>query len=352
MRRILHLDMDAFFAAVEVRRRPELAGKPLVIGGRGDPFARGVVSTASYEARRYGIHSAMPLRTAHRLCPEAVFLPVDYGEYARVAAEIKAILRQFSPVLEDVGIDEAYLDLSRLPDPPQGIARTIKQHIRAATGLNCSIGIAPNKLLAKIASDLEKPDGLTSITEADIKTRIWPLPARKIPGVGPVTQARLHRMGITTIGELAAAPLERLVATFGPAHGAFLHRAAHGIDESPLITHWEPKSHSREITFQHDVGSRQTLARTLAALARAVAGDLRAVGCQGRTVGIKLRFADFETHTREKTLAAATDAEAVIRSTAFECLGRIELKQKVRLLGIRVGGLEKTETDHAGSGMG
>ena len=347
MRRILHVDMDAFFAAVEVLRHPALAGKPLVIGGRGDPFARGVVSTASYEARRFGIHSAMPLRTAHKLCPQAVFLPVDYREYARVSARIKAILRRFSPVIEDVGIDEAYLDISALPDPSSRIARAIKQHIFDETGLTCSVGIAPNKLLAKIASDLEKPDGVTILTQADIATRIWPLPVRKLQGVGPVTQSRLEAMGITTIGKLAAVPRERLVSVFGPAHGAYLWQAARAQDDRPVLTHREPKSHSREITFQRDVADRSTLLRALAALSRRVAGELVAARRRGRTVGIKLRFADFETHTRLKTLVGATDAEAVIFAAARECLERIALDRKVRLLGVRVGALIREETHAA-----
>lgn len=290
-----------------------------------------MVSTASYEARKFGIHSAMPLRLAYRLCPQAIFLPVDYDAYARVSAQIKAILRTFSPVMEDVGIDEAYLDLTASGRPADEVAREIKQRVRGATGLTCSVGIAPNKLLAKIASDLHKPDGLTVIAAGDVKTRIWPLPVRKIPGVGPVTERHLHRLGIETIGQLAARPLEEFAAEFGPAHGAFLHQAAH----------WEPKSHSREITFQRDTGDWQTLAHTLAELAREVADGLREAGVKSRRVGIKLRFADFETHTREKTLGAATDSAEAIHKTAFACLQCIALNKKVRRLGVRVGELER-----------
>ena len=342
MRRILHVDMDAFFAAIEQQRHPELAGKPVIVGGRGDPHARGVVSTASYEARKFGIHSAMPLRTACHLCPEAVFLPVDYAAYSRVSAVIKGILREFSPILEDVGIDEAYLDISGGDKPPEQISREIKHRIKAATGLTCSIGVAPNKLLAKIASDLHKPDGYTEIGAGGVEAVIRPLPVRKIPGVGPVTEEHLHAMGVQTIGQLAVLSPDRLTDTFGHAHGTFLYQAARGIDERPLVTHWEPKSHSREITFQHDTGNWQTIARTLAGLCREVADDLGHDGSRGRTVGIKLRFADFETHTREKTLDLPTDSSDIIRRTAFECLGRIELDRKVRLIGVRVGELEKT----------
>lgn len=343
-RRILHVDMDAFFAAVEVLRHPALAGKPLVIGGRGDPFARGVVSTASYEARRFGVHSAMPLRMAHERCPQAVFLPVDYREYVRVSVRIKAILRQFSPQLEDVGIDEAYLDISMLADPSSQLARTIKQRIRKEIGLTCSIGIAPNKLLAKIASDLEKPDGVTVLTEADVATRIWPLPVRKLQGVGPVTERRLEAIDIHTIGELAATPRERLAAIFGPAHGRFLWRSAQGEDDRAVVTHREPKSHSREVTFQADVGDRQTLLQSLAGLSERVAEELHVAGRSGCTVGIKLRFADFETRTRVRTLAAPTHAGTVIFAAARACLDRIVLDRKVRLLGVRVGGLRIDET--------
>jgi DNA polymerase-4 len=341
MRRIMHVDMDAFFAAVEQRRHPELIGKPLVIGGRGDPHARGVVSTASYEARRFGIHSAMPLRTAYKLCPDAVFLPVDYREYSRVSARIKSVLREFSAVMEDVGIDEAYLDISDIDAAPEETARAVKRRVMEATGLTCSVGIAPNKLLAKIASDLQKPDGITIIGENDIRSRIWPLPVRKIPGIGPVTERRLKEAGIETVGQLAATPQEVLAQVFGPSHGAYLHEAAHGIDDRPLVTHWEPKSRSRETTFEQDTANWQSIARTLAALAREVAADLREDGYRGRTVGIKVRFADFRTHTREKTLAAPTDAADVIRKAAFECLARLELSRRVRLLGVRVGDLEK-----------
>jgi DNA polymerase-4 len=339
------MDMDAFFAAVEQRRHPELAGKPVIIGGRGDPQARGVVSTASYEARKFGVHSAMPLRTANQLCPEAIFLPVDYPEYVRVSAVIKEVLRSFSPILEDVGIDEAFIDISHDDQPARQIAAAIKQEIKAATGLSCSIGVAPNKLLAKIASDLQKPDGYTEIGAGDVEARIWPLPVRKIPGVGPVTEERLHALGVQTVGDLAALPAEMLSETFGPSHGAFLFAAAHGIDERPLTTHWEPKSRSRETTFQRDTGDWQTVARALAGLCREVAEDLMQEGCRGRVVGIKLRFADFETHTREKTLPAATSSADAIRKAAFECLGRLALDRKVRLIGVRVGALEKCRSN-------
>ena len=342
VRRILHLDMDAFFAAVELLRRPELRGKPVVIGGRGDPTRRGVVSTATYEARQFGIRSAMPLRTAHKLCPHAVFLPVDFAEYHRYSEKFKAVMQAISPAMEDRGIDEAFLDISDIDRPSEEIAEEIKWRIRDATGLTCSIGIAPNKLLAKMASELDKPDGLTILGPGDLERRIWPLGVRKLPGVGPKTEARLVALGLPTIGDLAATPVERLVEELGRSHGAFLHEAAHGIDDAPVVTHWEPKSRSRETTFQDDVGDWQRLARTLAALSREVAEELREEGYRGRAIGIKVRFEDFETHTRVKTLPEPTDSDTVIRKAAFECFGRLKLDRRVRLLGVRVGELSRT----------
>jgi len=333
--------MDAFFAAVEEKRHPELVGKPLVIGGEGDPHKRGVVSTASYEARKFGIRSAMPLRTAYKLCPEAVFLPVDYEEYSRVSQEIKKILGEFSPTIEDVGIDEAFLDLSSVNRPPEEVAKEIKKSIYEKTGLTSSIGIGPNKLLAKIASDLEKPDGLTIITEDDVKHRIWPLPARKLWGVGPKTEARLKEMGVKTIGELAAWSLDQLIDEFGRSYGNYLYEASRGIDESSLVTDWEPKSISRETTFQEDVGHWQVIAKALADLTKEVVLAMREDGYRSRTVTVKVRFSDFTTYTRAKTLDEAAGSTETIRKTAFECLGRIELKKKVRLIGVRMGNLVK-----------
>ncbi|MFI5293405.1 MAG: DNA polymerase IV [Thermodesulfovibrionales bacterium] len=341
MRRILHIDMDAFFAAVEQNRHPELKGRPVVIGGEGDPTQRGVVSTASYEARKFGIHSAMPLRTAYKLCPHAVFLSVDYEEYSRVSEIIKNALRQFTPLVEDVGIDEAFLDISDVEGSSSDISGEIKKRIFNETGLTCSIGIGPNKLIAKIASDMQKPDGLTIIAGDDIEARIWPLSARKLWGVGPKTDAHLRDMGIDTIGDIAGMPLETLVETFGNSYGRFLYESSRGIDESPLVTHWEPKSSSRETTFQRDTDNWQELARNLAELTKAVVADLKRSGYRGRNVTVKVRFSDFKTVTRAKTLQETTDSLEEIRRAAFECLGRIEIKKRVRLVGVRVGRLEK-----------
>jgi DNA polymerase IV len=338
MRRILHIDMDAFFAAVEERRRPELRGKPVVIGGSGDPTKRGVVSTASYEARKYGIRSAMPLITAYRLCPKAVFLPVDYQEYSRLSRIIKDIISSFSPIMEDVGIDEAFLDISSSVKEDEQIALEIKEKIMQLTELSCSIGIGPNKLLAKIASDLQKPDGLTIIKEKDIQTRIWPLEVRKLWGVGPKTEACLKSSSILTIGELARLSLEKLVESFGTSYGNYLYEASRGIDDNPLTTHWEPKSISRETTFQMDTDDWQTIARNLAELARETVNDLRERGYRANNVTVKIRFSDFQTLTRAKTLTEPTDSLDIIRKTAFSCLARFELKKKVRLVGVKLGG--------------
>ena len=346
MRRILHIDMDAFFSSVEQKRHPELLGKPVVIGGGGDPTKRGVVSTASYEARKFGIHSAMPLRTAYKLCPSAIFLPVDYEEYSRISEKFKAVLREFTPIMEDVGIDEAFLDISSIDRPSEEIAREIKKRIKEETDLNCSIGIAPNKLLAKIASDLEKPDGLTIITEEDIEKRIWPLPARKLWGVGPKTEAYLkEKMEIKTIGELASLSLERLVEEFGQSYGSYLYEAARGIDESELTTHWEPRSVSKETTFQRDLDNWQLIAKNLVELIKDVIITMKEEGYRGRTVTVKVRFNDFTTHTRAKTLDKFTDLEGEIRKAAFDCLGRFELKKKVRLIGVRISNLEKVTSE-------
>jgi len=278
VKRILHVDMDAFFVAVEQQRHPELRGKPVVVGGHGDPTERGVVSTASYEARRFGIHSAMPLRTAYRLCPDAVYLPVDFDSYAPISRRIKSILSTFSPVCEDSGIDEAFLDISHREEAPERIAAAIKERIKAETGLTCSIGIGPNKLLAKMASDLKKPDGLTVLTEADIVAKIWPLPTRQLLGAGPKTEARLTALGVRTIGTLAAAPLPILQEHFGEAHARHLHETAHGINESALVVAWEPRSLSRQITFQQDISSKRAIVKELKSLVETALADAPSYG--------------------------------------------------------------------------
>jgi len=334
-RRILHVDMDAFFAAIELKRHPELRGRPVVVGGRGDPHSRGVVSTATYEARAFGIHSGMALRLAWRLCPEAVFLPVDFDAYMRESQRFKAVLQQFSPRIEDAGIDEAYLDVSDAADPA-AVGRAVKVQVKAATGLTCSVGIAPNKLLAKLASDLQKPDGLTVLDETDIPARVWLLPAGRLLGVGPKTGARLVEMGVSTIGELAALPAETLVEHFGEARGRYLFDAAHGRDDSPLVTHWKPRSLGHEVTFERDTADTAQLARTLLDLADEATDALIAEGKLARRVTVKLRYANFETHTHTVSLSAPADRHAAIRQAALDGLARFGEGRRVRLVGVRL----------------
>jgi DNA polymerase-4 len=342
-RRIIHIDMDAFFAAVEEKKNPALIGKPVVIGGGGDPVKRGVVSTANYEARKYGVHSAMPLRTAYKLCPHAVFLPVDYEAYSTASQQFKSVLLSITPVMENAGIDEVFLDVSELSETSENIVARIKTGIQEKTGLTCSIGIAPNKLLAKIASDLRKPDGLTILNETDIEGQLWPLPIRKLYGIGPKTEEHLKNIGIDTIGQLASSPLEKLIENFGNSYGRYLYDASRGIDDSQLITHWEPKSISRETTFQEDVKNWQVIARTLAELTKEVVADMQDDGYSAKTVTIKIRFSDFQTLTRAKTMADYTDAEEEIRKAAFACLKRVDLNKRVRLIGVRTTNLEKVQ---------
>lgn len=341
-RRIIHIDMDAFFAAVEEQRRPGLAGRPVIIGGGGDPAQRGVVSTANYEARKFGIHSAMPIRTAYRLCPQAVFLPVDYRLYSDVSRQFKSVLPAITSLIEDVGIDEVYLDVSALADTSENIIRRIKKGIKEKTGLTCSVGLAANKLLAKIASDMQKPDGFTIINEGDIESLLWPLPARKLYGIGPKTEVYLKNIGIETIGQLATLTLENVIEHFGNSYGQYLYDSARGINDSPLITHWEAKSISRETTFQKDVRDWQVIAGTLAALTKEVVNDMRGGGSKAKTVTIKIRFSDFQTLTRAKTIADYTDSEEELRRAAFACLKRIDLNKRVRLIGVRASNLGKS----------
>lgn len=339
-RTILHVDMDAFFASVELLRHPELRGKPIVVGGRGNPQQRGVVSTASYEARRYGITSGMPLRHAYRACPQAVFLPVDYQAYVKVSRQIKSILHQFSHHIEDVGLDEAFLDISGTTRSAVEIAQSIKQQIKAKTGLTCSVGIGPNKLLAKVASDLEKPNGLTVLDHSNVRQRLWPLPVRKLWGVGPRTETTLSRLGVHTIGDLAAQALSLLINTFGTAQGQHLFEAARGMDESPVVGHRRRKSISREKTFQRDITDPLLLHSTLDKLSRSVTGRLRQYHYQTSGVSVKLRFADFETLTRSQTLKVSSDDLVVIQTAVRHCFSRIVINKPVRLLGVRLDRLQ------------
>lgn len=365
-RRIAHLDMDAFFASVELLRYPELRGQAVVVGGRHDwapetladgtrRFARlrqyvgrGVVTTSTYEARALGVFSAMGMMKAARLAPDAVLLPANFDAYRHYSRLFKAAVATVAPIIEDRGIDEIYIDLTDLPQDSLALARHIKQVVHDATGLTCSIGISPNKLLSKIASELDKPDGITILQAGDVPERIWPLPARKVNGIGPKAAARLAELGIETVGDLAQADADLLQRNFGASYTAWLQRVAQGIDQRPLVTHSDPKSISRETTFARDLHprlDRAELTTVLTDLCVRVAGDLRRKGYVGRTIGIKLRFDDFRTVTRDLSLPDPIDDAAEIRRAAGQCLKRVELTRRLRLLGVRVSTLEAKRPD-------
>ena len=371
--------MDAFYASVELLRYPQLRGRPVVIGGRrraaedGAPDAaiptlrhyagRGVITTATYEARALGVHSGMGLMKAAQLAPDALLLPADFDEYRRYSRLFKDAVRTIAPEIEDRGIDEIYIDLTELvlsdmADDARGpwvrardIAASIQRAVRDATGLGCSIGVTPNKLLSKIASDLDKPRGLTLLTSGDIAERIWPLSVRKVNGIGPKAGTRLDALGIRTIGELASADPALLVQHFGKSYGAWMHEAAHGRDERPVVTHSEPKSISRETTFENDlhpVRDRERLSRIFTDLCVRVAGDLQRKGYVGKTIGLKLRYDNFKTVTRDCTLERPTGDARAIRRAAGECLKRVPLDRRLRLLGVRVGALTPRGAADAG----
>ncbi len=361
-RRIAHLDMDAFYASVELLRYPELKGHPVVIGGRSrhqpvqrddgarefarlrNYVGRGVVTTSTYEARALGVFSAMGMMKAAKLAPEAFLLPADFDAYRHYSRLFKAAVASIAPIIEDRGIDEIYIDLTDINEASHALALRIKQAVRDTTGLSCSIGIAPNKLLAKICSELDKPDGITLLDLSDLQRRIWPMAVRKINGIGPKAGAKLEMLGIQTIGELAAADPAWLIQQFGRSYGEWLHQVAHGRDDRPVVTSSEPKSISRETTFERDLHAkhdRDKLSEIFTSLCVRVAGDLQRKTYVGRTVGIKLRYEDFRTVTRDITIDIATDDAAEIRRAAGECLKRVMLDKRIRLLGVRVGTLIK-----------
>lgn len=351
-RRIAHVDMDAFYASVELLRRPDLKDRPVAIGGRGNPDSRGVVTTATYAARKFGIRSGMPLRKAAQLCRDCVFLPVDFDSYRTYSRRFKAALAQIEPRMEDRGIDEVYLDLSARTENSVTIGRAMKQAILEATALTCSVGIAPNKLLAKISSDLDKPDGLTLITYDDLPSRIWPLPADRINGIGPKASARLTALGIDSIGAVAAAPPALLQKHFGPTYSRWLIKVANGLDERPVVIESEPKSRSRETTFEQDLHPQRDTGEILALvrdLAAQVAADLTRGGYVARTIGLKVRYDDFTRVTRDLSLNRRTAHAADIEQAALVCLGRLALRRPIRLLGIKASSLERCDPDGHGS---
>ncbi|MGE0310962.1 MAG: DNA polymerase IV [Lautropia sp.] len=349
-RRIAHVDMDAFYASVELLRRPDLAGLPVAIGGRGDPRSRGVVTTATYAARAFGIRSGMPLRTARELCPQCVFLPVDFAAYRAVSRRFKAAIATVADRIEDRGIDEVYVDLGAMREDSATLGRRLKDAIREATGLGCSVGIAPNKLLAKIASDLDKPDGLTVIDARAFAERIMPLAPARINGIGPKAARRLAEMGIGSIGALATADPHALQLAFGLRYARWLLRAAAGIDERALSLGSEPRSRSRETTFERDlVPGRHDdeIREALGELSQRVAGDLATGRHLARTIGIKIRFRDFTTVTRDLSLARPTAAPLDIEQAALACLARVELARAIRLIGVRASGIDTPQPQTA-----
>jgi DNA polymerase IV len=367
--------MDAFFASVELLRYPQLKGLPVVIGGgrrkvdeallanperalRFIPVAefpllkdyvgRGVITTATYAARQFGVGSAMGMMKAAKLCPQAIVLPVDFDEVRRYSRMFKGIIREIAPLVEDRGVDEVYVDFTDVPggqrEGGRVLARLIQKAIFEASNLTCSIGVAPNKLIAKMASEFNKPNGISIVFEEDVQTKIWPLNVRKINGIGPKADEKLERLGIRTIGELAAQDPQFLIANFGKATGAWMHEVAWGRDDRPVVTESEPVSMSRETTFDRDlhaVRDRAELGAIFTSLCTKLGEDLQRKGYVAKTIGIKLRYDDFRIATRDQTMASYTADGATIRKVAGLCLKRVALDQRLRLLGVRASALVK-----------
>jgi DNA polymerase IV len=377
IRRIAHLDMDAFYASVELLRYPQLKSLPVVVGGGervraqlrqaqgdlptheipADAFprlkdyvGRGVLTTANYEARKFGVGSAMGTMKAAKLCPQAVLLPVDFEEYRKYSRQFKSIITEIAPVMENRGVDEVYIDFTEVPggqrEGGRVLARLIQKNIFEATGLTCSIGVAPNKLLAKMASEFNKPNGISIVYEQDVQEKIWPLAARKINGIGPKADAKLKNFGVETIGQLAVQDKAWLIEHFGKSYGVWMHEAAWGRDDRPVEVSSEPVSMSRETTFERDlhaVHDKAELGAIFTQLCEQVANDLQRKGYRGRTIGIKLRWGNFKIVTRDITLEQATNDAKLIRRTAGLALKRVDLSQRFRLLGVRVGKLESAK---------
>ncbi|MDH6593222.1 DNA polymerase-4 [Variovorax sp. TBS-050B] len=382
IRRIAHLDMDAFYASVELLRYPQLKGLPVVIGGGRrsvdealrnlppggtladipveafarlrDYVGRGVITTATYPARQFGVGSAMGLMKAAKLCPQAILLPVDFDEIRQFSRTFKKIITDIAPVMEDRGVDEVYIDFTEVPggqrEGGRTLARLIQKAIFDATGLTCSIGVAPNKLIAKMASEFNKPNGISIVHEEDLETRIWPLPCRKVNGIGPKADEKLKRLGIETIGQLAACERGWLIEHFGKSTGAWMHEVAWGRDDRPVVTESEPVSMSRETTFERDlhaVRDRAELGAIFTHLCTKVAEDLQRKGYVGKTIGIKLRYDDFKIATRDQTIDRFTNDAKTIRHTGGLCLKRVPLERPLRLLGVRVGALARADSPEA-----
>ena len=376
LRRIAHLDMDAFFASVELLRYPQLKGLPVVIGGAKrkvdeqlleehpvrasrfipvadfpllkDYVGRGVITTATYAARQFGVGSAMGMMKAAKLCPQAIVLPVDFDEVRRFSRLFKSTIAEIAPEVEDRGVDEVYIDFTDVPggqrEGGRVLARLIQKAVFEKTGLTCSIGVAPNKLVAKMASEFNKPNGISIVHQADLATTIWPLGVRKINGIGPKAGEKLAALGIHCIGELAAKEPALLIANFGKATGAWMVDAAWGRDDRPVVTESEPVSMSRETTFARDlhaVRDRAELGAIFTSLCEKLGDDLQRKGYAAKTIGIKLRYDDFKIATRDQTLEFCIADGVTIRKTAGMCLRRVPLDKRLRLLGVRASSLVK-----------
>ena len=331
---VLHVDLDQFIAAVEVLRHPELRGRPVVVGGDGDPAKRGVVSTASYEARAHGVHSGLALRTAQRRCPDAVFLPVDRAAYEAVSATVMATLREFDAVVEVMGWDEAFLAVQAAD--PEAVARRIQQRVRAVTQLDCTVGIGENKLQAKLATGFGKPAGVFRLTHDSWFAVLGGQPTDALWGIGHKTAAKLAALGIGTVNELAATDPRALAAHFGPTTGPWLVQTAHGLSPSPVDSApYVARSHGRETTFQRDIGDWDEVRREVVQLAHLVAADITAERRPAGRVVVKVRYVPFFTRTHGRALAAPTTGTAPIEAAALAALGQFSERRPVRLLGVR-----------------
>jgi DNA polymerase-4 len=333
---VAHLDMDAFYVSVELRRRPELRGLPVIVSGSSP---RAVVTTASYEARRFGVGSAMPAARARRLCPDGVFVAPDFAYYREASREVMVIVRAHVEQVEVVGLDEAYLELTELPAPHAAMRRVVSE-VERATGLGASVGIGPSKLVAKVASDAEKPRGFLVLTREQARTRFASASPGLVPGIGPKTAERLKALGIGTLGALADAPTPILTQAFGPRLGAELQRRARFEDSSAVTEDRKVVSESRETTFDRDISDMGELEGRLQALVDRLCAALSTQGRRGRTIGIKVRLDDFSTHTRARTLPDAVSRAERVGPVALELLRRFDPPRPVRLLGVRVAGLE------------
>jgi nucleotidyltransferase/DNA polymerase involved in DNA repair len=331
---VLHVDLDQFVAAVEVLRRPELRGRPVVVGGDGDPTRRGVVSTASYEAREYGVHSGLPLRTALRRCPDAVFLPVDRAAYEAASADVMTTLRELDAVVEVLGWDEAFLAVETAD--PEAVARRVQERVRAATGLECTVGIGENRLQAKLATGFGKPAGVFRLTGATWSAVLGGRPTDVLWGIGAKTARRLRELGIDTVDQLAAADRDALARRLGPTIGPWLVRLGRGQDASPVVgTPHVPRSRGREVTFQQDVEDWDDVRREVAGLARLVAGEVAAEQRPATRVVVKVRYAPFTTRTHGCALSAPTADPAALEAAALAALEELPGRRPVRLVGVR-----------------